>query len=203
MSLPHICPAGLAGGLDNKLRQWIQNPHTILSPHVCPGMAAMDLGCGPGYFTLEMARLAGPQGRVLAVDLQQGMLDRLTTKLHNTELADRVIPHRCGPTDLKLPSTASLDFILAFYMIHEVPDQDRLFRQLAAALKPGGKLLMVEPFFHVTAREVRDSLKFAKQAGLLVWEGPAMRLQHTTILTRPALPLGKGTGSCYSPGHSN
>ena len=195
MSLPHICPAGLAGVLDNKLRQWIQNPHTILSPHLSPGKTAMDLGCGPGYFTTEMARLVGPEGRVLAVDLQQRMLDRLATQLHNTELGDRVIPHRCDPTDLKLPSKASLDFILAFYMIHEVPDQDRLFRQLAAALKPGGCLLMVEPFFHVTARAVSNSLNHAKQAGLLVRKGPAMRLQHTAVLTRPAVPFGRGTGA--------
>jgi len=58
-----VCPVDLSGGLDNIFRRWLQNPQKILLPHVKEGMAALDFGCGPGFFTLAMAELVGPTGR--------------------------------------------------------------------------------------------------------------------------------------------
>ncbi len=56
---PYVCPAEFAGSLDNPLRRLIHNPRKILEPYIRKGMNVLDLGCGPGYFTGELARLVG------------------------------------------------------------------------------------------------------------------------------------------------
>jgi ubiquinone/menaquinone biosynthesis C-methylase UbiE len=71
----HVCPWWLAYTFDNRLRRLIHNPQKILSGYVQEGMTVMDIGCGMGYFTLGLAELVGDAGQVLAVDLQQQMLD--------------------------------------------------------------------------------------------------------------------------------
>ena len=53
-----VCPVEIAGGLDNRVRRWIQNPRKILSPYIKVGMKVMDIGCGPGFFSNEMAEMA-------------------------------------------------------------------------------------------------------------------------------------------------
>jgi ubiquinone/menaquinone biosynthesis C-methylase UbiE len=69
-----VCPVSLAGGLDNKIRRWLQNPRKILAPYIQEGMTVLDIGCGPGFFSIEMAQLVGKSGKVFAADLQEGML---------------------------------------------------------------------------------------------------------------------------------
>lgn len=54
--------------MTSPLRKLIQNPRKILSPYVVPGMVVVEPGCGGGFFTLELARLVGPTGRVHALD---------------------------------------------------------------------------------------------------------------------------------------
>src|SRR5512135_922391 len=92
---PYVCPAELAGSLDNWLRRLLHKPERILRPFVGNGMAVLDLGCGPGYFTVEMARLVGQGGTVIAADLQQGMLDRMMAKISSAGLGDRVKMQLC------------------------------------------------------------------------------------------------------------
>ncbi len=66
----HVCPVEIAGMLDGKLRRWVHNPVKILSPLITEGMTVLDVGCGPGFFSIEMARLVGADGSVIAADLQ-------------------------------------------------------------------------------------------------------------------------------------
>ena len=70
-----VCPSWLAFVLNNPLRKLLQNPEKILKGLVQEGQTAVDLGCGPGFFTLPLARMVGESGRVIAVDLQSKMLD--------------------------------------------------------------------------------------------------------------------------------
>jgi len=80
-----ICPVERSGGLDNRLRRWLQNPQKIVMPYIKPGMTVLDLGCGPGFFAVEIARLLNDSGKVIAADLQQGMLDKVSKKVKGTE----------------------------------------------------------------------------------------------------------------------
>ena len=96
-----------------------------------------------GYFTIPLARITGPGGKVIAVDLQERMLDALVRRAEKAGVADRIIPHRCQKESLGVEGPA--DFALAFWMAHEVPDKPRFFREIFAFLKQGGRLLLVEP----------------------------------------------------------
>ena len=111
-----VCPVEEAGMLEHPLRRLYESPKRILRPFVGPGMAVLDFGCGPGFFTLEMARLVGPSGHVTAVDLQQGMLDRARKKLARAGLADQVAFHLCRADAVGL--AGMFDFILVFHVLH-------------------------------------------------------------------------------------
>ena len=123
-----ICPVHLSGSLDNRFRRILQNPLKILRPYICEGMTVLDIGCGPGFFTIDMARLVGKSGRVIAVDLQSGMLKRLEKKIRGTELEERVKLQLCkeGRLDLKY----KVDFALAFYMVHEIEVKEVFFKEV-------------------------------------------------------------------------
>ena len=120
-----VCPVELASSLDNKIRRWLQNPRIILEPFVKEGMTALDIGCGPGFFSVEIANLVGETGRVFSADLQEGMLTKLRQKIKGTPLETRITTIQCKPDNINV--TEKVDFILAFYMVHEVPDKARSF----------------------------------------------------------------------------
>ena len=161
----HVCPASQAGWLSTPLRRLFNDPARILAGLAEPGQTVADLGCGPGFFTLPLARMVGEQGRVIAVDLQQAMLDRLERRAERAGLAGRIELRPCTAGALGL--TGQVDAALAFYMLHEVPDQDRFLNEVAALLKPGGRFLLVEPRGHVSAGRLRgDRRRWPAAAGL-------------------------------------
>lgn len=117
-----VCPIEKAAGLDNKIRRWFQNPRKILSPYIRHGMTVLDMGCGPGFFTIDIAELVGQTGRVIAVDLQDGMLEKLRAKIKGTESERRIVLHQCNESTIGI--IERIDFVLAFYVVHEIPDQE-------------------------------------------------------------------------------
>ncbi len=178
-----VCPVELADSLDSKLRRWLQNPRKILAPYVAEGMIALDVGCGPGFFSIELARLVGPSGRVIAADLQQGMLDKLAAKIRGTCLSTRMDLVKCDTSNLNL--LEPVDFILTFYMVHEVPDQAVLFRQLFHLLREAGKLLLVEPkMFHVSRAQFRETVRQAEAVGFFSTPGPKLRMSWSAVLIK-------------------
>jgi len=148
MKNQNVCPTGLSGSLDNSVRRFFQNPRKLLGKYIKNGMTIMDLGCGPGFFSIEMAKLLNGSGKVIAADLQDGMLSKLNRKITGTPLAQQIILHKCQDDQIGIHE--KMDFILAFYMIHEVPDQVKLFGELKSILKPDGTIFIVEPKFHVS-----------------------------------------------------
>lgn len=180
-----ICPVSISGTLDNRFRRLFQDPVKILSPYVKDGMTALDLGCGPGFFTIAMAGLVGESGRVIAADLQDGMLRRLGKKISGTEFEKRIMLHKCEEEGLNL--NKRLDFALAFYMVHEVPDEARLFREIFDLLKPGAGFLVVEPkFFHVSGEEFTNTVNHAMSAGFETSAGPRLPFSWSIILEKAA-----------------
>ena len=85
-----VCPWWLGYFLVSPLRRLWQSPRRILSPHVSAGMTVIEPGCGMGFFTLELARLVGPRGKVIAIDLQSRMLAGLRRRAARAGLAERI-----------------------------------------------------------------------------------------------------------------
>ncbi len=180
-----VCPVEKAGVLDFAFRKLLQNPNKILRPYIREGMTVLDLGCGPGFFTLEMARLAGSSGKVIAADLQEGMLDKLKAKVQHSALAGRVTFHQC-PAD-RIGFAEKCDFILVFYMLHEVPDRVSFLREIKALLNPDGRVLLAEPKWHVSGDEFLDAIVVMEQAGFAVMDQPAIRFSRTVVLQNTAV----------------
>jgi ubiquinone/menaquinone biosynthesis C-methylase UbiE len=159
-----VCPWWLIRTFDNPLRRLLQKPDEILKGLVKEGDTAVDIGCGIGYFTIPLARMVGKSGKVIAVDLQEKMLKGMEKRAVKNSLKDRIISHKCTPGSLDVKEPA--DFILAFYMVHEVPDQERFFGEIKQMLKPAGHILVVEPGMHVKADAFEKTVKTAQSCGL-------------------------------------
>ena len=142
----------------------------------------MDLGCGPGAFSIDMAQMVGQSGRVFACDLQEGMLQKLRDKIAGTELEERIIPHKCEQNKIGLPD--KIDFGLLFYMVHEVPNKEMLFDEIGTILKPEGKILIVEPPFHVSKAAFEETIGKARNAGLTHVAGPRVLFSKTAVLRK-------------------
>ena len=175
-----ICPVERAGGLDNSVRKLLQNPRKILNPYIHEGMIVLDLGCGPGVFSIEIAKLIGDSGKVIAADLQEGMLDKVRQKIKGIKLEQRITLHKCKEDSIDL--TEKVDFVLAFYVVHEVPDHDNLFKELKSVLKPNGQLLIVEPKVHVSKKTFVLMIDKIKSIGFEIEDRPNVFFSRTVVL---------------------
>jgi len=129
-----------------------------------------------GYFSIPMARMAGDHGKVIAVDLQQQMLNLLRRRAEKAGMADRIRLHHCQQDRLGIEVEA--DFALVFAMLHEVPDQSRLLGEIHHCLKPSGKLLLAEPPIHVSGRKFAKEVTVAEEVGFRLVERPHVRWCH-------------------------
>jgi ubiquinone/menaquinone biosynthesis C-methylase UbiE len=179
------CPVELAGGLDNSVRRLLQNPQKLLKPFISKGMTVLDLGCGPGFFSIEIARMVLDSGKVIAADLQEGMLEKVSNKIKGTELEHRIEIHKCE--DTKVGVTENVDFVLAFYMIHEVTNQELLFGELKSILKPDGKIYIIEPKFHVSKKSFEVMINRIKDIGFEIIDRPKVFFSRTVVLTKEKL----------------
>jgi SAM-dependent methyltransferase len=180
-----ICPWWLGYFLACPLRRLYQDPRRILAPFVREGMTLLEPGPGMGFFTLEMAKMVGPKGRVVCTDIQPRMLERLRRRAVKAAVSDRIDarlikPETMGLEDLK----AQADFCLAFAVAHEMPDAVGFFKETHAALKPGAKLLLAEPKGHVNEKEFEVTLDAAKAAGFAVVDRPAIRGSRSAVLMK-------------------
>jgi 2-polyprenyl-3-methyl-5-hydroxy-6-metoxy-1,4-benzoquinol methylase len=178
----HVCPRWLCFTFDNRLRRLFQNPAKILGPYVGPGGNALDIGPGMGYFSIPLARLVGPAGRVTAIDIQEKMLAALARRAEKSGISEIVRTHLA--TTESLGDHPKADFVLAFWMVHEVPNQESFLTQIFTLMKPGGRFLLVEPKIHVTAKQFARTLAIAGEIGFLLKEKPKIRLSHSVVLTR-------------------
>ena len=179
-----VCLVERAGGLDNRIRRFLQNPQKILKPYIRSGMTVLDLGCGPGFFSAAMARMLGDSGKVIAADLQPGMLEKVRQKIKGTILEQRIRLHQCRQDSIDLDE--KVDFVLAFYMVHEVPDHDKLFHELKTILKAGGFLFIIEPKFHVSKASFDSMVDRIQTMGFEIIDKPKVFLSRTVVVRNKA-----------------
>jgi len=177
-----VCPWYIAYLFDNPLRKLFHDPAKILGPYVRPGMTVMDIGCGMGFFSLGMARLVGPEGKVLSLDIQPQMLNVLERRVKRAGLLEIIEAKLIEPNGLGIER--KVDFALAFWMVHEVPDQEVFFRDVADVLRPGSRIFISEPKPHVTAKDLVKTIRIAEEAGFRVLARPAIRLGLAVVLEK-------------------
>jgi len=145
-------------------------------------MTVLDLGCGPGFFSIDIAQMVGKSGRVVASDFQEGMLQKIRDKIQGTELEERITLHKCQKN--RIGVSENVDFVLAFYMVHEVPDQEELFNEIGSIVKPNGQVLIVEPPFHVSKNAFEETIRTSRGAGFTPAERPKVLFSKTVILKK-------------------
>ena len=175
----HVCPRWLCFTFDNVFRKLIHNPYKILHPYIKKGNTILDIGPGIGYFTMPLAKMVGDKGRVIAVDVQREMLLAIKKRAKRAGVLPRV--------GFQLASTDSLgvkvraDFILAFWMVHEVPDKKQFFSQVCSLLKKSGRFLVAEPKMHVNKKEFTRMLNYARKTGFSMEKSPDIFLSRSVL----------------------
>jgi predicted methyltransferase len=152
-----ICLALLLTGLslsaqrradqEGSREQWQKVDEIFAALGVRPGATIADVGAGDGFFTIRLSRAVGPDGRILAVDIDDDALGRLRRRLEEERLHN-VAVIKGMPDDPKLPE-GTLDGALIVNAYHEMREHQQMLSALHRALKADGRLVIVEP--------VRDS----------------------------------------------
>lgn len=178
-----VCPWWLGYLLASPLRRLLQDPDVIVKPFVEEGMNVLDVGCGMGFFSLPLAKLAGEKGRVVCIDLQERMIRGLLARAKKAGLVNRIDARVCGLHSLGVADLAGrIDFALAFALAHEVPDQKMLFSEIHLAMKPAGKLLLAEPRGHVSRPEFDMTVSLAQSRGFEAIGSVDIRRSHAVLL---------------------
>ena len=138
------CPASLDWLVDNPLRRRYMRP-ILNRVGIQPGERILELGPGPGIFTVEAAQRVGPAGRLIAVDIQPEMIAQVEDRVQEAGLTN-VETHVADAYHLPL-DYASVDRAFLVTVLPEVPDQARALAELRRILKPGGLLSITEEFF--------------------------------------------------------
>ena len=186
-------PMGVAGApwLDRSEREAEERPTQALAfLQVAPGSTVADIGAGSGYFTERLARLVGPTGRVYANDIQKGMLDLLRQRLEREQLTNVTLVLG-EPADPKLPP-AAIDLALMVDVYHELSDPQTMLANIKKALKPSGRLALIEykgedpsvpilPLHKMTVAQAR--LELEHEGFTLATVNSALPRQHVLIFT--------------------
>jgi ubiquinone/menaquinone biosynthesis C-methylase UbiE len=158
----HVCPWWACYLFDNPVRKLFHDPYKMLSPYVKQGFTVIDIGPGMGYFTIPLLKLVGKDGKAIAVDIQEKMLAVLRRRAVRAGVDASLITHLSQPDDFGLKEKA--DFILVFWMLHEVTDQIKFLKDVKKLMKRFACVLIVEPRLHVTKTAFDHVIQLAKDS---------------------------------------
>ena len=171
--------------LASPLRKLLDNPVKRLSPYIRKGMTVIDVGCAMGFFSLPMAEMVGPKGRVICIDLQEKMVQKLYRKAKKKNLHGSIEARVCGRDCLNVDDLENAaDFVLAAAVIHEVPDAASFFTELFGTVKDGGKLLVVEPGSHVSEQSFKATVDTAVKCGFTILKNSATRRRRQALFQK-------------------
>lgn len=132
-------PDRLAFILNNPIRRYIQPPEELLSKlDIGRDYVVVDFGCGPGFLTIPLARLAA---RVIGVDISSRMLEKAANYAERKGVVIEII--QSDGIEINL-ADESVDLILLAHVFHEIDDKPRVLGEFFRIMRPSGKLAMVE-----------------------------------------------------------
>jgi ubiquinone/menaquinone biosynthesis C-methylase UbiE len=179
------CPAWLRWfvELDNPFTK--TNRARVIIDHLDlqPGMTVLDAGCGPGRLTIPLAEEVGPHGKVVALDIQPGMLHRAREKAEAANLFN-IQFLQVGLGQGKLNHIAC-DRALLVTVLGEIPHQEAALKELFATLKPGGILSVTEVIFDPHFQHRRTVRTLADAVGFKEKEFFGHRFAYTMHLEKP------------------
>jgi len=156
------CPFALAWIVDNPLRQRYM-ARVLDRVGIQPGERVLELGPGPGAFSVEAARRAGAGGTLAAVDIQPKMIAAVEKKAQEAGVTN-IETHIASAYDLPLED-GSVDRAFLVTVLPEIPDRHRALLELHRVLKPGGMLSITEEFLDPDYPLARTTIRWAREAG--------------------------------------
>lgn len=177
----HTCPWWLCFTFDNPLRGLLQNPFKILSSYVNQDDTVLDIGPGMGYFTFPLSKMTGAKGKVVALDIQEGMLKRLEKKVIKNRIENIKIKLYDGN---KFDLQEKFNFILLFWMYHEVINKPLFIKEIESVMISGASLLIAEPKMHVSKKRFDVSIQLLTDAGFIIVEEPRISLSHAVVMRK-------------------
>ncbi len=177
----HTCPWWLCFTFDNPVREIFHNPFKILGSYVKADDKILDIGPGMGYFTFPLSKMTGERGKVIALDIQAGMLKILDKKIKAKKAGNIDVRLYDG---VKFNINEKFDFILLFWMFHEVRNKNVFIKELGSVLKPNGKILISEPRIHVSEKSFYESIALLTDYGFKIVEEPKIALSRAVIMQK-------------------
>ena len=185
---PQDLDAYIARLMDPARDEWQKPDELIRVLRIKEEQVACDVGAGPGYFTLRLARAVGSAGLVYAVDVEPKILDALRQNVAKAGVQN-VVPV-LGRADDPLLSKGACDLILVVNTYHHFPDRVAYLRRLSRSLRAGGRLVNVDftkaaPIGPPPAERIsrEEFLRDAESAGL------KMAAEHTFLPYQYAVEL--------------
>jgi ubiquinone/menaquinone biosynthesis C-methylase UbiE len=156
------CPAALSWLVHNPLRRRYMRP-VLDRVGIQPGERVLELGPGPGAFTVDAAQRTGSEGRIIAVDIQPEMIARVEERVREANLTN-VETRVAGAYELPLESE-SIDRAFLVTVLPEIPDQNRALAELWRVIKPGGQLSVTEEFMDPDYQFLFETIRRVEAAG--------------------------------------
>jgi SAM-dependent methyltransferase len=185
------CPAAVGWLVDNPLRRYYMQP-VLGWTGIQPGEVVLELGPGPGVFTVPAAKKVGPQGRLVAVDIQPEMIARTQQRLHRAAVTN-VELHLAGAYSLPL-NDGSVDRAFLISVLPEVPDPTRALAELHRVLRPGGILSITAEFPDPDYWFLSETIEQLEAAGFTLVEKYGNIWRYTSNFRRVE---GNAVGSSY------
>lgn len=180
-----VCPVWVGYLLLNPIRQFSQNPEKILSEYIKTGMLVLDIGPAMGYFSIPMAKITGKTGKVVCVDVQEKMLEKLGKRAEKKgvgQIIEKVVADNESLNINQFKNSA--DFALSFAVAHEVENREKFFMDIYQSLKPEGRMLFCEPIGHVSEDNFNESVNYAKWCGFHVEKNPVIKKSHAVLMKK-------------------
>jgi ubiquinone/menaquinone biosynthesis C-methylase UbiE len=176
------CPASFSWIVNNPIRRWYMRP-VLDRVGIRPGEKVLELGPGPGAFTIEAARRTEPGGRLIAVDIQPKMIAAVERKVRESKLTN--IETRIADAFHVPVNDRSIDRAFLVTVLPEIPDRNRALQELRRVLKPGGVLSITEEFLDPDYPLARTTIRWAEEAEFKLKERHGTWWMYTLNFRKP------------------